>query len=144
MVANMRYHFCMFKLFRRFEAARPFTETEAWALFRIAAFGEAIGWTLLIAGILIKRYVMHGDQTAVTIGGRLHGMLFVVYVAAPLVLYPSLGWSRWRALFSLAASVPPYGTLVIEQWAAYKRRNNGFRSYKDYLTYTSFIRSSSL
>jgi integral membrane protein len=120
---------------RRFEAARPFTEADAWLLFRIGAVAEACGWTLLITGILIGRYVTPGDNTAVIIAGQIHGMLFFGYLAAALVLYPSLGWSRWRALFALAFSVPPYGTLVFEQWAAGRRSAHGFRSYRHFLVY---------
>lgn len=138
MVANMRYHFYM-RLLKRFETARPFTEAEAWMLFRIAAFSEAVGWTLLITGIVLKRYVLHGNDIPVQIAGQIHGMLFFAYFVAALVLYPSLGWSRWRALFAVAASVPPYGTLVIEQWAAHTRGNNGFKSYRQYLTYTALV-----
>jgi integral membrane protein len=134
----MRYHFgmgYMHELLKRFEVARPFTEAEAWMLFRLAAFSEAAGWTLLIAGILIKRFVMHGNDAAVLIAGQIHGMLFFAYFVAALGLYPSLSWSRWRALFAVIASVPPYGTLVIEQWAAHQRKNAGFKTYQDFLVY---------
>jgi len=138
MVVHVRYHFCMTRnLLRQFEEARPFTENEAWLLFRIAAFGEAIGWTLLIAGILIKHYVTPGNDTAVLIAGQIHGMIFFGYLVAALGLYPSLGWSRWRAMISLAASVPPYGTLAVELYAAHKRSNNGFKTYKQFLIYNA-------
>jgi len=129
----------MYRLLQKFERARPFTEAEAWLLFRIAAIGEACGWTLLIAGILVGKYLMPGNDAAVIIAGQTHGMLFFGYMAAALGLYPSLGWSRWRGLAALIAGVPPYGTLVIEQWAAHKRHNAGFRTYRDYLRYTSLV-----
>lgn len=136
-LAALRYHRGM-NVLREFERARPFTDAEAWLLFRLAAFGEAFGWTLLIAGILLKRYVMHGNDTAVLIAGQIHGMIFFGYLVAALGLYPSLGWSRLRALISLAASVPPYGTLLVEQYAAHKRGNHGFKTYRQYLLYTAF------
>ena len=63
-------------------------------------------------------------------------MLFLLYLIAAFGLYPSLGWLRWRAIVALAFSVPPYGTLVFEQWASVKRRNGGFKSYQQYLVYT--------
>jgi integral membrane protein len=129
-------------LFRRFEVARPFTEGEAWLLFRITAIGEACGWTLLIAGILIERYITPGNNTAVLIAGQVHGMIFFGYLVAALGLYPSLGWSRWRAIFSLLASVPPYGTLVVEQWAAHKRHNAGFKTYHHFLLYNAIVVSN--
>jgi integral membrane protein len=126
-------------ILREFEGRRPFTEGEAWLLFRLAAFGEAIGWTLLIIGIILKRYIMHGDDTVVLIAGQIHGMIFFGYLVAAVGLYPSLGWSRLRAVISLAASVPPYGTLLVEQYAAHKRGNNGFRTYRQYLVYTALV-----
>lgn len=139
---GLQYHFSMMRLLRWFESSRPFTESEAWALFRIAAIGEAAGWTLLIAGIVISRYITPGNDTAVIIAGRTHGMIFFGYLVAAVGLYPSLGWSRWRALFALAFSVPPYGTLVFEQWAVRKRRNSGFKTYRHFLLYNAILTSS--
>jgi hypothetical protein len=51
------------------------------------------------------------------------------------VLYPSLGWSRLRGLAAILAGIPPYGTLVFEQWAAHKRRARGFKTYRHFLIY---------
>jgi integral membrane protein len=126
-------------LLQRYEAAQPFTEGEAWLLFRIAAISEACGWTLLIAGILIERYITPGNDTAVLIAGNIHGTIYLAYFAAALVLYPSLGWSRWRGLAALVCGVPPYGSLLFEQWAAHKRRNNGFKTYRHYLLYNVLV-----
>lgn len=125
------------KLLRRFETTRPFTESEAWLLFRIAAIAEACGWTLLITGIMISRYLTPHNSTALILAGKTHGMLFTLYLIAALGLYPSLGWPRWRAVFALAFSVPPYGTLVFERWASSKRHNAGFKSYRHYLLYNA-------
>jgi integral membrane protein len=123
------------ELLRKFETTRTFTEAEAWLLFRIAAITEACGWTLLIAGIITSRYITPHNSTALILAGRTHGMLFLLYLIAAFGLYPSLGWSRWRAIFALAFSVPPYGTLVFEQWVSAKRHNAGFKSYQQYLLY---------
>jgi len=127
----------MYDLLKKFEAKRPFTESEAWLLFRIAAVTEACGWTLLITGILISKYVTPHNNTALILAGRTHGMLFMLYLLAAFGLYPSLGWSRWRAIFALGFSVPPYGTLVFEQWAAAKRHNSGFKTYRHFLVYNA-------
>lgn len=121
---------------RKFESSKPFTEEEAWLLFRLGAYAEALGWTLLISGIAIGRYITPGNDTAVMIAGQIHGMLFFGYLAAALGLYPSLGWPRWRGIVALAASVPPFGTLVFELWMANERHNAGFKSYRHYMVYT--------
>ena len=125
----------MYQLLLTFESKRPFTEAEAWLLFRIAAIAEACGWTLLISGILISRYLTPGNNTALIFAGRTHGMLFLLYCVASLGLYPCLGWSRMRSVVALAFSVPPYGTLVFEHWAAHKRHSGGFKTYRHFLLY---------
>jgi integral membrane protein len=125
----------MLGLLRKFEVARPFTEREAWLLYRIAAFSEAIGWTLLIAGILIEKYLTPGNDVAVLIAGNIHGTIYICYFVAALGLYPSLGWSRWRGLFAMIAGIPPYGSLLFEMWEAHKRSSHGFKTYRHYLYY---------
>lgn len=104
-------------------------------LFRLAAFAEAIGWTLLIAGILISHYLTPGNHVAVLVAGNIHGTIYLCYFAAPLVLYPSLGWSRGKAISAILSGIPPYGSLMFEQWAAHRRRAHGFKTYRHYLAY---------
>lgn len=104
-------------------------------LFKIAAFAEAIGWTLLILGILISKYVTPGNNDAVFIAGNIHGTIYLAYFIAPLVLYPSLGWPRGKAVIAILAGIPPYGSLLFEQWAAHSRR----RTYRHYLVYNALV-----
>lgn len=118
-------------LLQQLEKTRPFTDNEAWTYFKIAAIGEAVGWSLLISGILFKYFVTPGNNTPVLIVGQLHGTLFLIYVAAVIVLYSSLRWSRKRTIIAGLASIPPYGSLVFEQWAAYKRRGDALKTYRE-------------
>ena len=129
----------MLSALRKFERNRVFSEGDSWLLFRIAAIAEACGWTMLIAGIACERYLLPGNNITVLIAGKIHGMLFLLYCLASLGLYPSLGWSRLRGLFALAFSVPPYGTLLFEQWVAAKRHNAGFRTYRHFLLYNALV-----
>lgn len=129
----------MLKLLQKYEATRPFTEAEAWMLYRLAAFAEAIGWTLLIAGILISHYVTPGNNDAVLIAGNIHGTIYLCYFVAPLVLYPSLGWSRLRAFAAIIAGIPPYGSLLFELYTAHKRRAHGFKTYRHFLLYNALL-----
>lgn len=120
----------------RFEQNKTFDEADAWMLFRMAAFAEAIGWTLLIAGILCERVWLPGNHAPVAVAGRIHGMVFIAYAAAAAGLYPNLRWSRWRALAAVFASVPPFGSLIFEQWASYIRRSDQARTYHQAMVFT--------
>lgn len=100
---------------------RPFTDEEAWLLFRLAAFGEAVGWTVLISGILCKNYILHGNNAPVLIAGQIHGTLFLIYIAAAGVLSPSLRWTVPQTIGAGLASVPPYGSLLFEMTASHFR-----------------------
>jgi len=117
-------------MFRKFETNRVFTEPEAWALFRLAAIGEACGWTLLLTGLACGRYVLPGNDIPVQLAGHIHGILFLLYAVASVGLYPSLRWSRRRAFVALLASVPPYGSLVFERWARFMRSHSEFKAYR--------------
>jgi integral membrane protein len=127
----------MLTLLRRFENNNVFTENEAWGLFRLAAIGEACGWSLLISGITLQHLLHNNDP--VVIAGQIHGMLFFGYAIASLGLYPNLRWSRKRAFVALMASVPPYGSLLFEQWAAYKRGRMQLGMYRDYLVFQAAL-----
>ena len=116
-------------LLRKFEHNRVFTEDESWLLFRIAAIAEACGWTLLITGIALEKFIIPGNTIPVMIAGQFHGVLFLSYALASIGLYPTLRWSRQKALFALLASVPPYGSLMFEMWAQAMRRHSEFQAY---------------
>jgi integral membrane protein len=116
---------------KRVGSAQFFTDSEAWNLFRLAAFGEAFGWTLLICSIVFKHYVTPGNNIPIDIAGQIHGTIFLIYIAAVVVLHPSLRWSPKRTLIAGLFSVPPYGTLVFEQWEARRRRAEAFKSYRE-------------
>lgn len=113
----------------RIESAKPFTEYEAWGLFRIAALAEAFGWALLIMGISIRDYGLPGHNISVPIAGRIHGTFFLAYFGVLIAVYSSLGWPRKKFLLALIAGVPPFGTLFFEQWAAYIRNKKHRRVY---------------
>lgn len=105
----------------KIEAVRPFSEPEAWALFRLAALGEAFGWAVLITGILIRHYDLPGRNIAVPIAGQVHGTLFLIYFGLLIPIYASLRWSRTLFFTATVVGVIPFGTLVLEQWLAHGR-----------------------
>lgn len=133
----------MKSLLAKFEHNQIFSEEESWLLFSIAAIAEACGWTLLITGIAISKYLMHGNQASVIIAGQFHGVLFLTYAAASVGLYPTLHWSHKRAFAALIASIPPYGSLLFERWAQMKRSQVQFAAMTCCIALTSLNTTNS-
>jgi integral membrane protein len=130
--------------YRRYQQFRPFTDEEAWMLYRLAAFSEAVGWTLLIIGIACKELPVWWNQIPVGIAGRVHGVLFLIYFVAVLLLAPSMGWSWKRIFFACLFGNPPYGSLVFEKWAEQDRKWSdlkGLRSITRYQEMLHIVRS---
>lgn len=112
-----------------------FTESEAWTLFRVAAFGEAIGWTLLISGLAIKHYLTPRSNIPVLIAGQMHGTLFLIYLAAVFMLWGSLHWRKHTIVIAGLVSIPPYGTLIFEQWMSRQRRHTYQAAWREIWVY---------
>jgi len=91
-------------------------------MFKLAAFAEAIGWTLLILGIFLRDFILHGNEVGVQLAGRIHGGLFVIYILAVLLLSPSLGWKLPQTIVAGLCSIPPYGSLIYERIVAHYRQ----------------------
>jgi integral membrane protein len=109
----------MKKYIENYKKFRPFSDDEAWMLFKLAAIGEAGGWTLLISGIICKK-IIHSN-IPVLIAGQIHGLLFLLYITAAILVAPSLKWSSRRTITAGLFSVPPYGSILFELWAVHNR-----------------------
>ncbi len=104
------------------ESRAPWYSTAA-GRFRVVAIGEAISWALLLIGMFFK-YVVVKNPIGVEIFGAVHGAMFILYVIVTLLSIRPLRWSWWVALLALAASIPPFFTLIFEQWALRTGRLN--------------------
>ena len=122
------------RFLQAYQRFRPFSEEEAWKIFKIAAIAEAVGWTLLIIGIFCRDGLSLG-HAPVAVAGRIHGMLFVAYIIAVLATGPSLRWPFWRTLFAGLCSVPPYGSLLYEQLSAYLLQRNQLQQLRGWAGY---------
>ncbi|GGC91884.1 membrane protein [Tersicoccus solisilvae] len=85
-------------------------------LFRRLALIEAVTWTLLLIGMVLK-YVTATTELGVRIGGGLHGLAFLAYVAATVYVAIDGRWTAARAALGLASAVIPYATLPFERSA---------------------------
>lgn len=85
-------------------------------LHGVAAVAEAITWTLLITGMVLK-YVTRTTELGVSIGGGLHGFVFLVYLALTLAVAVDGRWRAGTVLLGVASAVLPFATLVFDRWA---------------------------
>lgn len=83
-------------------------------LFRVLAIAEAITWTLLIGGIIARAVGAPG--IVVTIGGGIHGFVFLAYGATALLVAINQRWHPGVAILAVASAVVPYATIPMEIW----------------------------
>jgi integral membrane protein len=86
--------------------------------FRFVAVLEAITWLGLLVGMFFKYVPESGSEIGVKIFGPIHGAVFVAFVAVAILTAVALRWNWWVTALALLASVPPFGTVVFEVWAA--------------------------
>lgn len=83
--------------------------------FQVVAIIEAITWGLLLIGMVVK----YGAdiESATMVPGMLHGIAFIAYVVVAIVTAVKLRWSIGVTIAALAASLPPFFTVIFEVWA---------------------------
>ncbi|MFC0111178.1 DUF3817 domain-containing protein [Kibdelosporangium aridum] len=84
--------------------------------FRLLAMAEAVSWAGLLIGMFFK-YVVVQNEVGVQIFGPIHGVIFVGYVVVTLLVRTPQRWDFRTTFLALAASIPPFGTVVFERWA---------------------------
>jgi integral membrane protein len=85
-------------------------------LFRRVAIAEAITWALLLTGMFLK-YVTDTTELGVRVFGMVHGVVFIAYCLTTVLVAIDQRWSRGRLLLGLAASVPPFVTVLFDRYA---------------------------
>jgi integral membrane protein len=85
-------------------------------LFRTAAVAEAVTWALLLTGMFLK-YVTETTELGVQVFGMVHGVVFVAYCLAAVLLAVDQRWSVGRLALGLVAAVPPFATIPFERYA---------------------------
>lgn len=81
------------------------------ARFRIVALAESISWLALIVAMVLKR--AFDVEGATELVGPIHGILFLVYVAAVAFLREELDWSLRRTVVAIVAAVVPLGAAIV-------------------------------
>lgn len=84
--------------------------------FRVVAIAEAITWTLLIAGLLMKYVFTMGElgDLAVRIGGTIHGFVFITYAATVIIVGFNQRWGIPLIALGVVTAVVPYATIPFD------------------------------
>lgn len=92
-------------------------------LFRIVAIAEAITWTLLIAGLVLRATT--GWALGVTIGGGIHGFVFLAYAGIALLVGIDRRWRPGLVVLAVASAIIPYATIPLDVWLDRRGRLDG-------------------
>jgi len=83
-------------------------------LFRVLAIAEAITWTILISAIIARARGASG--IVVTIGGGIHGFVFLAYAATAVLVAVNQRWRLGVTVLAVASAIVPYATIPTEIW----------------------------
>lgn len=89
-------------------------------IFRKAALAEVVTWTLLIVGMILKYGA--GQAWATSIGGGIHGFVFLCFVVVVLFLAVDQKWTPGWAVLGLVCAVVPYLSIWFERMMLAKGR----------------------
>ena len=92
-------------------------------LFRFAAIAEAVTWTLLLAGLVLRATL--GLDLAVTVGGGIHGFVFLAFAAVAVLVSINQRWSFVVTVLAVGSAVVPYATIPVELWLGRTGRLSG-------------------
>lgn len=81
--------------------------------YRTIAIAEAVTWTLLITGMLLK-YVADAGGTPLLIAGSLHGFVFVTYALTAVLVGVNQHWPIRLMVLAVTTAVVPYATVPFD------------------------------
>jgi integral membrane protein len=83
------------------------------SFYRVVAIAEAVTWTGLIAGMVLK----YGFDMplAVLITGSVHGLVFITYALTAALVGVNQRWAAGRIAFAVATAIIPYATIPFDR-----------------------------
>ena len=82
-------------------------------LFRLFALAEAVTWTLLIGGLILRATVGVPSMAFAIVGG-LHGAVFLAYGVIASLTGVNQRWGLGRTVLAVALAIVPYATIPFE------------------------------
>lgn len=84
------------------------------SLYRFVSIAEAITWSLLIIGMLLK-YVVQAGEWGVQIGGFLHGLVFIAYGMTAVFVGVNQRWTARLIAFACLTAIIPFATIPFDR-----------------------------
>lgn len=85
-------------------------------LFRVIAFAEAVTWVGLLIGMYFKYVGTPRTEIGVKVFGMAHGLVFIAFVVAALLVGIAFKWSARVWLLALLASIVPLASVIFLIW----------------------------
>jgi integral membrane protein len=85
--------------------------------FRLIACAEAVTWVGLLIGMYFKYLGTPRTEVGVRIFGMAHGLVFIAFVVAALMVGTAFMWRATVWSLALLASIVPLGSVVFLIWA---------------------------
>lgn len=85
--------------------------------FRLIALAEAVSWVGLLIGMYFKYIGTPRTEIGVKVFGMAHGLIFIAFVVAALLVGIALKWAVGTWLLALLASIVPLCSVIFLIWA---------------------------
>src|SRR5690242_14600068 len=85
--------------------------------FRLIAMAEAVSWVGLLIGMYFKYLGTPRTEIGVKIFGMAHGLVFIAFVLAAVLVGLAFKWSPTTWLLALLGSIVPLGSVIFLMWA---------------------------
>src|SRR5215211_8161899 len=85
--------------------------------FRVVALAEAVSWVGLLVGMYFKYLGTPRTEIGVKVFGMVHGLIFIAFVVAGLLVGIAARWMIGTWLRALLASVVPLCSVIFLIWA---------------------------
>ena len=87
----------------------------ALILFRIVAITEGLSWLVLLFIAMPLKYLADSPEM-VSMVGRIHGGLFVAFVAMGIIVAYKYEWTPKLMAYAFVSSLLPFGTFYFDYW----------------------------
>jgi integral membrane protein len=85
--------------------------------FRLVAMAEAVTWVGLLVGMYFKYLGTPRTEIGVKIFGMAHGLVFIAFVVAALLVGMAFKWTAAVWVAALLASIVPLGSVIFLMWS---------------------------